>query len=32
MDGKCQTMNAVFDGRVTSPELRKIYFGLTEGK
>ena len=32
MDGKCQTMNAIFDRRVTSPELRKIYFGLTEGK
>ena len=32
MNGKCQTMDAVYDCRVTSPEPRKIYFGLTEGK
>ena len=25
-------MNAVYDRSATSPELRKIYFGLTEGK
>ena len=30
MDGKCQTMDAVYDCRVTSPESRKIYFGLAE--
>ena len=32
VDGKCQTMDAVYDSRVTSPEPRKIYFGLAEGK
>ena len=32
MDGKCQTMDAVYNCRVTSPEPRKIYFGLAEGK
>ena len=25
-------MNAVYDRSATSPELQKIYFGLTEGK
>ena len=32
IDGKCQTMDAVYDCRVTSPALQKIYFGLAEGK
>ena len=32
LDGKCQTMDAIYDCRVTSPEPRKIYFGLAEGK
>ena len=32
MDGKYQTIVAVYDRRVTSPEPRKIYFGLAEGK
>ena len=32
MDSKCQTMEVVYDCRFTSPELRKIYFGLAEGK
>ena len=32
MDGKCQTMDAVSDCGVTSPKLRKICFGLAEGK
>ena len=32
MDGKCQTMDAVYYCRVTSPEPQKIYFGLAEGK
>ena len=32
MDGKSQTMDAVYNYRVTSPEPRKIYFGLAEGK
>ena len=32
MDGKCQTMDAFYDCRVTSSELQKIYFGLAEGK
>ena len=32
MDGKSQTMDAVYDYRVTSPEPQKIYFGLAEGK
>ena len=31
MGGKCQTMDAVYDCRVTSPELQKIYFALAEG-
>ena len=31
MDGKWQTMDAVYDCSVTSPELQKIYFGLAEG-
>ena len=30
MDGKCQTMDAVYDCRITSPEPRKIYFGFAE--
>ena len=30
IDGKCQTTDAVYDCRVTSPEPRKIYFGLAE--
>ena len=32
MDGKCQTINTVYDCRVTSPEPRKIDLGLAEGK
>ena len=32
MDGKCQTMDAVYECHVTSPEPQKNYFGLTEGK
>ena len=32
IDGKCQTMDAVYDRSVTSLELRKIHFGLTERK
>ena len=32
MDDKRQTMGAVYDCRVISPEPQKIYFGLTEGK
>ena len=32
MDGKCQTMDAVYGYRVTSPEPQKIYFGLAERK
>ena len=32
MDGKCQTMDAAYDCRVTLPEPRKVYFGLAEGK
>ena len=32
MDGKCQTMDADYVCRVTSPEPRKIYFGLVEGE
>ena len=32
MDGKCQTMDAVYDGRVTSSEPQKLYLGLAEGK
>ena len=32
VDGKCQTMDAVCDCRVTSSEPQKIYFGLAEGK
>ena len=31
MDGKFQTMDAVYDCRVYSPEPRKIYFGSAEG-
>ena len=31
MDGKCQTMDAAYDCRVTSPEPQKIYFGLAAG-
>ena len=31
MDGKSQTMDAIFDCRVTPPEPQKIYFGLAEG-
>ena len=32
MDGKCQTMDAVYNCCVTSSEPQKIYFGLIEGK
>ena len=32
MDGKCQTMDAVYDCPVTSSEPQKIYFGLAEGR
>ena len=32
MDDKCQTMDAVYDCSVTSPQSLKIYVGLTEGK
>ena len=32
MDSEGQTMDAVYDFRVTSPELQKIYFGLAKGK
>ena len=32
MDGKSQTMDAIFDCRVTPPEPQKIYFGLAKGK
>ena len=32
MDVKCQTMDVVYDCRVTSPEPQKIYFGLAKGK
>ena len=32
MDNKCQTMDAVYDCIVTSPESRKIYFWLVEEK
>ena len=32
MDGKCQTMDAVYDCCVTSSEPQKIYFRLIEGK
>ena len=32
MDGKCLTMDAVYNCHVTSPEPQKIYFGLAEGK
>ena len=31
-NGKCQTMDAVYNCRVTSPEPGKIYFGLADGK
>ena len=30
MDGKCQTMDAVYGRRVTSPVLQKICFGLVQ--
>ena len=32
MDGRCQTVDAVYDCSVTSPEPQKIYFRLAEGK
>ena len=32
IDGKCQTMDAVYNCRVTSSEPQKVYFGLAEGK
>ena len=32
MDGKCRTMDAVYDCCVTSPEPQKIYFELPERK
>ena len=32
MDGKCQTIDAVYDSSVTSLEPRKIYFELAEKK
>ena len=32
MDRKCQTMDAVYDCRVTLLEPQKIYFGLAEKK
>ena len=32
MDGKCSTINAAYDCRVTSLELRKICYKLAEGK
>ena len=32
MNGKCQTMDAVYDCRVTSSEPKKLDFGLAEGK
>ena len=32
IDGKFQTMDEVYDCRVTSSEPQKIYFGLAEGK
>ena len=32
VDGKCQTMDTVYNSCVTSPEPQKIYFGLAEGK
>ena len=32
MDGKCQTMDTVYNCCVTSPEQQKIYFGLAERK
>ena len=32
MNGKCQTMDAVYDCCATPPEPRKIYFRLAEGK
>ena len=31
MDGKCQTLDAVYDCRFTSSEPRRIYFKLAEG-
>ena len=32
MDGKYQTMDAVYDCSVISPEQQKIYFGLAKEK
>ena len=32
MDGKCQTLDAVYDCSVNSPEPRKIYFEFAEAK
>ena len=32
MDGKCQTIDVVYDCCVTSSQPEKIYFGLAEGK
>ena len=32
MDGKCRTMEAVYNCCVNSPEPRKIYFGFADGK
>ena len=32
MDGKWKTMDAIYDCRVSSPELQKIYFELAEKK
>ena len=32
MDGKCQTLDAVYECRVTSSEPQKIYFELEERK
>ena len=32
MDGKYQTMDVIYDCRATSPEPRKVFFGLAEGK
>ena len=32
MDGKCQTMDAVYNCSVTLRGLQTIYFGLVEGK
>ena len=32
MDDKCQIIDTVYDCRVTSPEPRKLFFRLAEGK